>query len=114
MRPDSDIDMLLARADGPDEAWDAQVDDLVGTVTAWTGNDLRPIVYTFTELDVPRGEPLLLAILESGIRNVWERSWFQRQVRRPESEVAPWALELAPPKCAAVGSLGPKDPPSRR
>jgi UTP:GlnB (protein PII) uridylyltransferase len=41
MRPDSDIDLLLVRSDGPDEAWDAQVDDLVSTVTAWTGNDLR-------------------------------------------------------------------------
>lgn len=87
MRPDSDIDLLLVRSDGPDgpngrdEAWDAQVDDLVSTVGAWTGNDLRPLVYTLAELDAARGEPALLDILESGITVAGERSWFQRQVR---------------------------------
>src|SRR6187431_2080949 len=80
MRPDSDIDLLLVRSDGPDgpdEAWGAQVDDLVRTVTAWTGNDLRPLVYTLAELDAARGEPVLLDILESGITVAGERSWFQ-------------------------------------
>lgn len=81
MRPDSDIDLLLVRSDGPDEAWGAQVDDLVSTVTAWTGNDLRPLVYTLAELDAARGEPVLLDILDSGITVAGERSWFQRQVR---------------------------------
>ena len=37
MRPDSDIDLLLVRSDGPDDTWDAQVNDLVSTVSAWTG-----------------------------------------------------------------------------
>lgn len=83
----SDIDLLLVRPGRPgrpergDEAWDAQVDHLVSTVSAWTGNDLRPLVYTLAELDAARGEPVLLDILESGITGAGERSWFQRQVR---------------------------------
>lgn len=81
MRPDSDIDLLLVRSDGPDEAWGAQIDDLVSTVSAWTGNDLRPLVYTLAELEATRGEPVLLDVLESGITVVGERSWFRRQVR---------------------------------
>ncbi len=81
MRPDSDIDLVLVRSDGPDEAWDAQLDDLVRTVTTWTGNDLRPLVYTLTELEAARAEPVLLDILESGITVAGERSWFQRRVR---------------------------------
>ena len=81
MRPDSDIDLVLIRPDGPDEAWDAHVDDLVHTVTAWTGNDLRPLVYTLAELDAARGEPVLLDVLDSGITVAGQRSWFQRKVR---------------------------------
>ncbi len=81
MRPDSDIDLLLVRPDGPDDAWDTQLEVLVDTVTAWTGNDLRPLVYTLTELDAARGEPVLLDILEGGITVAGERSWFQRRVR---------------------------------
>ena len=81
MRPDSDIDLLLVRPAGPDEAWDAQVDELVHTVTAWTGNDLRPLVYTLAELDVARDEPVLLDVLDTGITVAGQRSWFQRRVR---------------------------------
>lgn len=81
MRPDSDIDLLLVRPDGRDDVWDIQLDDLVSTVTAWTGNDLRPLVYTLTELDAARAEPVLLDILEGGITVTGDRSWFQRRVR---------------------------------
>jgi predicted nucleotidyltransferase len=81
MRPDSDIDLLLVRSAGPDEEWDTQLDHLVSTVSAWTGNDLRPLVYTLTELEAARGEPVLLDILDSGITVAGERSWFQRRAR---------------------------------
>jgi predicted nucleotidyltransferase len=80
MRPDSDIDLLLVRSDRPDDVWDIRLDDLVSTVTAWTGNDLRPLVYTLTELDAARGEPVLLDILDSGITVAGDRSWFQRRM----------------------------------
>ena len=81
MRPDSDIDLLLVRPDGPDDVWDTQLDDQVTAVTAWTGNDLRPLVYTLIELDSARGEPVLLDILDSGITVAGDRSWFQHRVR---------------------------------
>ena len=85
MRPDSDIDLLLVRSDGPDDMWDRQLEHLVSQVSAWTGNDLRPLVYTLTELDAARGEPVLLDILDSGITVAGERSWFQRRVRPPRA-----------------------------
>lgn len=81
MRTDSDIDLLLVRSDGPDNTWDTQLEHLVSTVSAWTGNDLRPLVYTLTELEAARGEPVLLDILDSGITVAGERSWFQRRAR---------------------------------
>ncbi|MDN5798186.1 MAG: nucleotidyltransferase domain-containing protein [Intrasporangium sp.] len=81
MRPDSHIDLLLVRSHGPHEMWDAQLEHLVSTASGWTGNDLRPLVYTLTELDAARGEPVLLDILDSGITVAGERSWFQRRVR---------------------------------
>ncbi|GAA6525022.1 nucleotidyltransferase domain-containing protein [Intrasporangium sp. DVR] len=81
MRTDSDIDLLLVRSDGPDDMWDTQLEHLVSTVSACTGNDLRPLVYTLTELDAARGEPVLLDILDSGITVAGERSWFQRRAR---------------------------------
>ena len=110
MRPDSDIDLLLVRSDGPDDTWDAQVNDLVSTVSAWTGNDLRPLVYTLAELAASRGEPVLLDILVSGVTVAGQRSWFQRHVRAPESEVVHGqALEPAPPMCAAGGWPRRKD-----
>lgn len=85
MRPDSDIDLFLVRSDGPDDMWDTQLEHLVSMVSAWTGNDLRPLVYTLTELDAARGEPVLLDILDSGINVAGERSWFQRRVRPPRA-----------------------------
>lgn len=81
MRPDSDIDLLLVRSHGPDDMWDTQLEHLVSTVSAWTGNDLRPLVYTLTELEAARGEPVLLDILDSGVTVAGERSWFQRRAR---------------------------------
>ena len=86
MRPDSDIDLLLVRSDGRDDMWDRQLEHLVSQVSAWTGNDLRPLVYTLTELDAARGEPVLLDILDSGITVAGERSWFQRRVRPPRAK----------------------------
>jgi hypothetical protein len=68
------------RSDSPDDVWDTQLEDVVSTVSSWTGNDLRPLVFTLTELDTARGEPVLLDILEGGITVAGDRSWFQRRV----------------------------------
>lgn len=81
MRPDSDIDLLLVRPDSRDDVWDTQLEDLVTAVSSWTGNDLRPLVYTLIELDAARGEPVLLDILEGGITVAGDRSWLKRRVR---------------------------------
>ncbi|MBB5787572.1 nucleotidyltransferase domain-containing protein [Jiangella mangrovi] len=82
MRPDSDIDVLLIRANDADEVvWGRQVDDLVEVVTRWTGNDTRPLEYTVAELRRSGGEPVLRDVLRTGVTVVGDRSWLGRRLR---------------------------------
>ncbi len=83
MRADSDIDLLLVQPDDDvdSEGWDRHLDDLVSTVAAWTGNDLRPMVYSVAELGAARDEPVLADVLDSGITVTGQRAWFQRHLR---------------------------------
>ena len=49
MRPDSDLDLFIVRADDIDvdgTAWRDQLDALSSDVTAWTGNDARILEYS--------------------------------------------------------------------
>lgn len=79
MRVDSDIDLLLVRANDADEVtWEHQVEDLVQAVSSWTGNDIRPLEYAVADL---RGEPVLLDALESGLTVAGDRSWLSRRLR---------------------------------
>lgn len=72
MRTGSDIDLLIVRADGvdgDDDRWVSHVDQLIGDVTRWTGNDTRPLEYSDTETRqaLRRGEPVLEAIRTQGV-----------------------------------------------
>lgn len=60
MHPDSDLD-LLAVADEPDDRWVDDVGRLCEAMTAWTGNDARPLVLTPDEL-ASGDEPVLAQI----------------------------------------------------
>jgi predicted transcriptional regulator len=83
MTADSDIDVLLVRADDADMArWEAQVDVLAADVTHWTGNDCRPLVYTDVELAAASVEPVLAEVAVHGLTVAGEREWFVRQLKR--------------------------------
>lgn len=48
MRVGSDLDVLVV-GDGLDDHWWQQVDELATAMTAWTGNDTRPLTMTVDE-----------------------------------------------------------------
>ncbi len=82
MTEDSDLDLLLVRADDtPIQIWDEQVADLVADVSRWTGNDIRPLEYTVSELTTARDEFVLRDVLEDGLTVAGRRAWLSRQLR---------------------------------
>lgn len=82
MRVDSDIDIFLVRDDRSDEAtWRSQVDELMHAVTAWTGNDTRPLEYTVSELDAARDERVLVDITQTGLTVAGMRTWLNSRLR---------------------------------
>ncbi|HXL20442.1 MAG TPA: nucleotidyltransferase domain-containing protein [Streptosporangiaceae bacterium] len=82
MTEDSDLDLLLVRADDtPIQIWDEQVADLVADVSRWTGNDTRPLEYTVSELTTARDEFVLRDVLEDGLTVAGRRAWLSRQLR---------------------------------
>ena len=82
MTEDSDLDLLLVRADDtPIHIWDEQVADLVADVSRWTGNDTRPLEYTVSELTTARDELVLRDVLEDGLTVAGRRAWLSRQLR---------------------------------
>lgn len=77
----SDIDILLVRQDRSDETvWGSQIDAFVRSLTSWTGNEVRPLEYTVSELKAARDE--LADVLREGIPVHGERSWLARQLRQ--------------------------------
>lgn len=80
MRADSDIDLLIVM---PDEAGDHTVEELVGALAArtraWTGNDVRPLVYRAREV---QPAPVFDAIVDEGIDIAGDAAWLRRRVRR--------------------------------
>lgn len=82
MRPDSDLDLLLVRADEtPTDSWDEQVSELVAQISRWTGNDARPLEYTVSELAAARGERVLQDVLREGLTVAGRHAWLSRQLR---------------------------------
>jgi len=85
MSPDSDLDLLLIRADDtPIDTWEEQVGELVADVTRWTGNDTRPLEYTVSELTAARDERVLRDVLEEGLTVAGHRAWLSQQLRNRE------------------------------
>jgi predicted nucleotidyltransferase len=86
MHPGSDIDLLLVR---PDECEPGQWDDLVTALTAdiaeWTGNDVR--VLEFSESEVRRfgtAEPVLADVRDHGLTTAGSSAWLAGILRRRE------------------------------
>lgn len=80
MLSDSDIDLLVVM---PDEADDVAVDETVGGLAAraaaWTGNDVRPLVYRASEVGPAK---VFDAILEEGLDVAGDPAWLRRRLRR--------------------------------
>jgi predicted transcriptional regulator len=82
MTEDSDLDLLLVRADDtPVDIWDEQVGELIADVTRWTGNDTRPLEYTVSELTAARAEPVLRDVQKEGLTVAGRRAWLGRHLR---------------------------------
>jgi hypothetical protein len=82
MTEDSDLDLLLVRADDtPVDIWDEQVGELIADVTRWTGNDTRPLEYTVSELTAARAELVLRDAQKEGLTVAGRRAWLSRHLR---------------------------------
>jgi hypothetical protein len=99
MTLDSDIDLLLVRADGTEpavhqedsELWEQRVTELARSVTAWTGNDGRIVEFGEDELRAAAaaGEPLLSEVAKQGLTVAGTRAWLNRHLRPMGKSSAP-------------------------
>jgi|ERR1022692_2460095 predicted nucleotidyltransferase len=108
MTADSDLDILLVRADDtPLAAWEEQVHALAADVTRWTGNDTRLLEYTVSGLNVARSEPVLRDVLTEGLTVAGSHDWLNRQLR---TEPLTWgAPGPAPRRSAEAACSSPAD-----
>lgn len=83
MRVDSDIDLLIVRADHIDvDAWDSAVEVLAAQISRWTGNDTRILQYADAELRAAAGhEPVLDDIRRDGLTVAGTRAWLASALR---------------------------------
>jgi Nucleotidyltransferase domain len=83
MNEESDIDILLVRPDdAPLDVWDAQVNTLTSDVSSWTGNDVRPLEYTMSELLAARDDLVLRDIVMDGLTVAGRRAWLIQHLRQ--------------------------------
>jgi predicted nucleotidyltransferase len=78
MTAESDVDLFLIQpADAPTSTWDTQVEALITQASKWIGSDVRPLLYT--ESDVARlgqSEPVFEFIAQEGVPVFGERMTF--------------------------------------
>ncbi len=68
MRPDSDLDLFLVRADDADlDVWEADVDALTAAAARWTGNDVRALTMTGQEAVAANNDPVVDAVRREGL-----------------------------------------------
>ncbi|MDO7883559.1 nucleotidyltransferase family protein [Salinibacterium soli] len=86
MHADSDIDLFLVRPDRDrSEQWFEDVAQLEDRATRWTGNDVRTLWMTESEVSDRASEAVLTDILRDGIPVTGDRSWFARTIQKGES-----------------------------
>jgi len=87
MTAESDLDLFLVREnDAPATEWARQISELAVDVTAWTGNDARPVEYTIAELGAARAEPMVQEVLDHGLTVAGSRAWLLKQLRPVRNE----------------------------
>jgi predicted nucleotidyltransferase len=83
MSDESDIDILLVRPDNAQiDIWDAQVSALTSDVSRWTGNDVRPLEYTASELLAARDELVVRDVMRDGLTVAGHRAWLIQHLRQ--------------------------------
>ncbi|YCH06557.1 nucleotidyltransferase domain-containing protein [Arthrobacter sp. alpha11c] len=79
MRNDSDIDLFIALNDSSDESQaDNRIAQLAADVSAWTGNDTRPLVYLESEV---APSPIFDSIITDGYTLFGDATWLRRVLR---------------------------------
>lgn len=75
MTAGSDIDLFLIQPDNATlSIWDSQVDSLIAQASKWTGSDVRPLLYTESDIrQLGSTEPVLQFIAQEGIPVFGER-----------------------------------------
>ena len=78
MSQDSDVDLFVIQPDGsPSGEWDSKVHDLTSQASRWIGAEVRPLLYTETEIRrLGRTEPVFEFIAKEGIPVFGERQIF--------------------------------------
>lgn len=77
MTDDSDIDLLVILPDAWPEG-DNHIQELSSKASTWTGNDVRPLVYTESEI---ADAPIFKSILIDGIDVAGDGNWLRRRMR---------------------------------
>ena len=82
MSHQSDIDLFLIQPDdAPLQTWESRVDALVAQASRWTGSDVRPLLYTETEIrTLGATEPVFQFIAQEGVPVFGERNTFLQMI----------------------------------
>lgn len=78
MSQESDVDLFVIQPDGsPSGQWDSQVHTLTSQASRWIGAEVRPLLFTETEIRrLGRTEPVFEFIAKEGIPVFGERQTF--------------------------------------
>lgn len=83
MSQESDVDLFVIQPDGsPSGEWDSQVHILTSQASRWIGAEVRPLLYTETEIRrLGRTEPVFEFIANEGIPVFGERQTFLNMMK---------------------------------
>ena len=83
MNLESDVDILLVQPDDAIEhVWEEQINQLVLTASRWIGNEIRPLLYTESDVrTLGTSEPVFEFISTEGIPLLGDHHNFQRLMR---------------------------------
>lgn len=86
MNAQSDVDLFLLQPDSSDQSvWEQQVNELVSLSTGWIGTEVRPLLYTESELrQIGTAESVFNFIAAEGIPIFGERKRFLAAMRREQ------------------------------
>jgi predicted nucleotidyltransferase len=86
MTAESDVDLFLIQpTDAPTSTWDTQVEALITQASKWIGSDVRPLLYTESEVArLGQSEPVFEFIAQEGVPVFGERTTFTTLMKGPQ------------------------------